>query len=66
LETKLNATKVSNAQEQSQSVLKIVNGVPSKSTIATVNPNSYILDEVNGVLHVKGKTKTWKFQGVPE
>jgi len=63
LETKLQATKISNAQTQPQSPLKVVNGVPGKSTIATINPNSYILDEVNGVLYVKGSKKTYKFTG---
>ena len=53
-------------QTVKQQPLKALKGIPSKVNIANLNPNSYILDETNGILHVKGNNKTFKFQGIAE
>lgn len=59
-----------NLQDKTQSVkqapLITEKGIPARAQMANMNPNSWLLDETNGVLHIKGATKTWKFQGVPE
>lgn len=60
------STKIEKTQVPKQTPLKVMQGIPSKVDIANMNPNSYVLDESNGILHVKGKSKTFKFQGIPE
>lgn len=46
--------------------IKSVTGIPTQAELTRVSPNTFLLDEQNGVLHVIGKSKKWKFQGVEE
>lgn len=63
---RVEATRISKEQAPKQPPMKIIQSIPTNAEIANMNPKSMIFDEANGILHIKGNKKSWKFQGVPE
>lgn len=56
---RLGTTKISKQQEQGMQAIKSVDRQPPKSEVANWNNMTFAIDEVNNVLYIKGKKKSF-------
>lgn len=64
IESKLKSEQISKAQSPVQQPINVIQTAPSNAQLKNMNTGNITVDETNGIVYVKGKTRTIKLTGV--